>query len=377
MALSSSDIKNMTVKLATSQGLQSQLIGDLSGESNALEDVNGDISNTTEDTLDLFNSAADDQNQIDALNREISTVNEQRNIDNVAISDKAVNDVKEAEKDKQTRIHLKKFVDESGMCGMGMGMGNTYSECGAIDLTAEELLALKDELLDLGDSQETFDSNFEQVTNVLNEKLAESGSKCSTGKDEDGGTYLEIQRSDGSSVKIYDANGNGALDNKDYDFCQAIQQAQEIINKMNEKIAAINTKAQADVEANNNAADEKIEELKSKIAELEGTRDASLDAGNYNKDTVLPNLNDKADGIQSEYDADKTELGKVEDNIDELSKGISAAKEQQTAKEAMTASEETPDIKENEEPQNAAETDKTAVADSDEDTEKDKEKEAV
>lgn len=326
MALGSGNIQNITTKLSDLQSSHSSLVEDLSSEANALADVNEDIARTSSETVGLFEDAASDQNQIDALNREIIAVNDQRNADNVAISDKAIADTELAKQDLQTKIHLQKFVDESGMCGMGMGMGNTYGECGAIDLTAEEILALKDELLDIGDSQDSFDSNFESITNVLNEKLADSGSSCTTGKDEDGTSFLEITRSDGSSVKIYDANGNGALDNKDYDFCQAIQKAQEILDKMNEKIEAINTKAMADVDANNRMADDKIDGLKARIAELEASRDTALDKGNYNKDTVLPNLEAEASGIEANYDSDKAELADVEDQIEETEASLAKEK---------------------------------------------------
>ncbi len=339
MALSSSNVQQMTAKMVEAQGQQLHLNNDLTNEEGLLEDTNSQITKYSEDTTNLFDDAMDKQSQIDALNKDIEDTNNKRNVDVAAISDKAVQDVKDAEKDKQTKIHLQKFVDESGMCGMGMGMGNTYSECGAIDLTAEELVALKDELLDLGDSQETFDSNFEQVTCALNEKLSESGSKCATGQDKDGSTYLEIKRRDGSSVKIYDANGNGALDNKDYDFCQAIQQAEEIINKMNEKISAINTKAQADVEAVNKIADEHIAENQDKIAALEKTRDGLVAEARYNNEAILPQLETEADKHSANIQNTRGELNEVGDNIDKLSGQIDKAKAENEIKENQNTAE--------------------------------------
>ncbi|MCK7484538.1 MAG: hypothetical protein MZU97_02575 [Bacillus subtilis] len=46
-------------------------------------------------------------------------------------------------------ISVGEFVNNQGMCGMGMGMGNNYSK--TVKLTAEEIIALQEVMKDSSD----------------------------------------------------------------------------------------------------------------------------------------------------------------------------------------------------------------------------------
>ena len=146
------------------------------------------------------------------------------------------------------QIQVNKFAPDQGMnCGMGMGMGDTYTEEGAISLTVEELVALSEVLADFSEDRNQTD-NSQQIADHLNNTLS-SGAKAVAGTNDDGTKFVEIKRADGSTVKICDANGNGALDVKDYAFCDAIKQAKELVEAMNAKVEQIQKRADAKVEA--------------------------------------------------------------------------------------------------------------------------------
>ena len=168
-------------------------------------------------------------------------------------------------------ITVKKFAPDQGMnCGMGMGMGDTYTDEGAITLTIEELNALSDVLADFSEDTNQTD-NSTAVANHLNNTLT-SGATASTGQNEDGTKFVEIKRANGSSVKICDANGNGALDVKDYAFCEAIEQAKKAIEKMNANVESIENRAEAkqqDLEDKQAEHEENILVNKTKIKNLE------------------------------------------------------------------------------------------------------------
>lgn len=193
------------------------------------------------DLAQAIKNIADETDTIAQLSQDIISTNEKRVADLDAATIEAMSKM----------ISLNKFVDQSGMCGMGMGMGNTYSCEGAISLTVEEVLALSTILPDPGDSQDTMSGNFCIVASELNKMLAESGSSATYG-DENGVGFVQIKRANGTCVKIYDANGNGALDVKDYDFCSAIQQAKAAVEQLERVKESINT-----------TADNKISELES------------------------------------------------------------------------------------------------------------------
>ena len=76
-------------------------------------------------------------------------------------------------------ITVNKFCPDQGMnCGMGMGMGDKYTEEGAIELTVEELNALSDVLADFSEDTDQTD-NSQAVADHLNNTLT-SGAIVST-----------------------------------------------------------------------------------------------------------------------------------------------------------------------------------------------------
>lgn len=262
--LGTSDIKELTAKFSDSKSMQAYLMGQLNKSQEEIANRKEINASNQERSQLLFEEAVEDQSKIDAYTALISSTDANRK-DEIARADK---EIEQAEESKQQKFRIGKFVDESGMCGMGMGMGNTYSDKCAIELTAEELVAIGevyacfDEVDSASAAGEDVD-NFQEVADHLNEKLGDKGTKVTTGC-EDGTKFIEITRSDGSTVKIYDANGNGALDNKDYEFCKYMDEAIQIVNEANDKIKAAE---EAKVIANN-LADKIISDANANISDL-------------------------------------------------------------------------------------------------------------
>lgn len=187
-------------------------------------------------------------------------------VQNKEDGEKAVQDEKTETLSKE--ITVDKFCPNQGMnCGMGMGMGDNYTSEGAITLTVEELAALGDVLADFSEDAGQTD-NSQKVADHLNNTLT-SGAKASVGTNDDGTKFVEIKRANGSSVKICDANGNGALDVKDYDFCDAIKQAKEAIEKMNTRVEGIEKTTKAQEEALTAQKEQTEENIAQKEEEIE------------------------------------------------------------------------------------------------------------
>lgn len=348
------EIKTLTAKLTGNEGLKEQLLDslDASNKSAKTNMANGEVEQQASED-NLVQATIADKNAVECKET-AEDVDRQRNIDNCKTREQCDIDCENAKREAlDSRIHLQKFVDESGMCGMGMGMGSTYSEEGAIDLTVEELMSLKDTLLDIGDSTETFDSNFQSVADALNAKFCENGTNSVASVGSDGGTqYIEISRADGSNVKIYDANGNGALDNKDYDFCQAIEKAQQIICQMEATINSIQQEAQNKIDETNAAADSRIQQLKTEQAQFE---QEAVDNRQESKvhDSNADNFFNEAENdiIKSESTADeiedvKKDIEDIKEEIQEKKEEIQEKKEEieQAKKEETKEVEKEPEV---------------------------------
>lgn len=204
-------------------------------------------------------------------------------------------------------ITVKKFAPDQGMnCGMGMGMGDTYTDEGAITLTVEELDALSDVLADFSEDKNQTD-NSGAIANHLNNTLT-SGATASTGQNEDGTKFVEIKRANGSSVKICDANGNGALDVKDYAFCEAIEQAKAAIEKMNANVESI----EATAESKQNALESQQEEQENNIL-VQKTKMENLETKELpDAEVNIEKADEKFEFNTKEYEKFKTELAKKE-----------------------------------------------------------------
>lgn len=326
------EIKTLTAKLTGNENLQEQLLDSLDATNKSAKDNQASAAVEQQASEDnLVQASIADKNAVTSQET-AEEVDRQRNIDNCKTQEQCEVDCENAKREAlDSRIHLQKFVDESGMCGMGMGMGSTYSENGSIDLTVEELMSLKDTLLDIGDSTETFDSNFQSVADALNAKFCENGTNSVASVGSDGGTqYIEISRSDGTNVKIYDANGNGALDNKDYDFCQAIEKAQQIICQMEATINSIQQTAQNKIEETNAAADSRIQQLKTEQAQFE---QEAVDNRAESKvhDANAENFFGNAENDIMKAEFTETEIEDVSQDIKELKEEIQEAKQEAKA----------------------------------------------
>ena len=192
---------------------------------------------------------------------------------------------------------------------MGMGMGDTYTSKGAITLTVEELNALDGVLADFSEDRNQTD-NSEKIATHLNNTL-KSGATATAGTNDDGTKFVEIRRANGSSVKICDANGNGALDVKDYAFCDAIKEAKKEIEKMNSKVEQIESTAQSKVDSlvdKKTVTQENLERLETEEEDIEGKQlpDAKKESENADEEFNLETK--KYDQINTKMETTKTKL---------------------------------------------------------------------
>jgi len=213
----------------------------------------------------------------------------------------------------------------SGGCGGGSAAttsasDTSYTSDGAITLTVEELNALSDVLADT--SKETnLTDNTKSIAAHLNSTMT-SGATATAGTDEDGTKFVEIKRANGSSVKICDANGNGALDTKDYDFSSAINQAKSAIEQMNLNVENITRVADSNIETMTQQKEEQEQNIKTmqeQIQNLEMSEipDAEQELAQCNEDVENKNANyeqltieaNKPEGVQNKQNNIKPKLG--------------------------------------------------------------------
>lgn len=333
---------------------------------NSIASKNAEVTGKEARSAELGDGIVQDETAILNLDGEIDLTEQTKLSDIAATEDKRDSDISCTRcSTMNSRLTLNKFVDQSGMCGMGMGMGNTYSSEGAIELTVEELMALKGSLATFQEG-EAMDDNFADVQQALQSKLAGNGSTVTSGC-ENGTKFIEITRADGSSTKIYDANGNGALDCKDYEFAKAIEQATQMIEEMNSKIQSITEAASNKISQIETTATNKVNELtaqkEARIAEKTEKEAEKADLDNnqipegYNEiakleaelEQMMNNIEENAEDIkliQEEIGKMKAQLAEEQEEakLEETKQAdeaqeAKAAQEAEEAKSAETAEE--------------------------------------
>lgn len=186
---------------------------------------------------------------------------------------------------------IKEFViDNSGMCGMGMGMGHMEVNSN-IKLTGKELLAMSSVLNGNADGQYSPCELVEQLKSmgIDNAKLSD-----------DGGSIV-LTRSDGSCVKFCDANGDGMLNGCDYDFSDALAKFNDDMNEFNAKVDEMNSK---------------IDAQETKIAGLEDDKSAV--------DDTIANLVRTGEEIADEIENTNNEMAKLQGQINDVQAQIEA-----------------------------------------------------
>lgn len=176
-----------------------QWLGLLNGDVQARSDLQTDRSKES-DTLSQKNAALQELfEQITAENANLDSLEAERA------------EIEKENPDDKMYGGIKEFVLENqGMCGMGMGMGSLKDSC--MQLTGKELKSLSCVLGQNGNGK----LSVCDMVGMLKDMGVE-GAKAS-----DDGKAIEITRPDGSKVKICDANGDGMINNCDYDFSDAL-----------------------------------------------------------------------------------------------------------------------------------------------------------
>ncbi len=200
---------------------------------------------------------------------------------------------------------IKEFVIEnSGMCGMGMGMGHMENNC-SIKLTGKELLAMNSVLNGNSDGRYSPEDLVEQLKSmgIENSQVSEDGKS------------IELTRSDGSKVKFCDANGDGMLNGCDYDFTDALAKFNQDMDAFNAKVDEMKAK---------------IEEQETKVDELDGQKDGI--------ENTLRQLGKEGEKIQKEIEQNDKDIKEIESEIaqtkDEMEENLKAEKEKQDAEKA-------------------------------------------
>lgn len=182
---------------------------------------------------------------------------------------------------------IKEFVvDNSGMCGMGMGMGHMEVNS-SLKLTGKELIAMSSVLVGNSAGQYSPQTLVDQLHSmgIGNAQLSADGQS------------IELVRIDANgnktTVKFCDANGDGMLNNSDYDFSDALAKLDADLKEWNEQKDEIKAKIEA-------------EELK--IKELEEQREDTRQD--------IKTLKAEAKGINIELDATQQNIDKTEDKIE-------------------------------------------------------------
>ncbi|MBQ8475466.1 hypothetical protein IJ531_00225, partial [bacterium] len=128
---------------------------------------------------------------------------------------------------------IKEFViDNSGMCGMGMGMGSLELNSD-LKLTGAELLAMSQTLNDNSDGALDAKGLVDKLheLGIENAQVSQDGSEIElTRVDEDGNE---------TKVKFKDANGDGMLNGCDYDFSDALAKFNEDLKAFNQKVTEL------------------------------------------------------------------------------------------------------------------------------------------
>ena len=177
------------------------------------------------------------------------------------------------------------FQSSQGMCGMGMSMGGFNNDSQTVQLSGQDLIALNIAINASGGNDDPNNAALLQTatggsspststtapsTSTTADSTASTASTTSTSSTSTAATSTSMQNnyqavlsnlqsqgitnaamgsdgqsivftnSDGTTTKIYDANGNGGLDDGDYDFNTALTQFDAAMSAYNAKIAPIN-----------------------------------------------------------------------------------------------------------------------------------------
>ena len=182
---------------------------------------------------------------------------------------------------------IKEFVvDNSGMCGMGMGMGHMEVNSSLV-LTGKELIAMSSVLVGNSGGIYSPQTLVDQLHNmgIGNAQLSEDGQSIELVRIDENGNK--------TTVKFCDANGDGMLNDSDYDFSDALAKLDADLGEW--------FKQKEEIEA-------KIEAEELKLENLEGQRE------NTRQD--LKTLETEAKGINIQLNETQQNIDKTEDKIE-------------------------------------------------------------
>lgn len=211
---------------------------------------------------------------------------------------------------------IKEFkIENSGMCGMGMGMGSMVES--SLQLTGQELLDI-DELLKSNDNGQF---SFDDLAQKLQEKGYNVGSANSTANTETTSNIsieeaitstesssqsgIKITRSDGTQIEIKDCNGDGLLNSQDYDFSEALAKFNADMDVYEKNIAAIEAEIAAHEETKENLENENKNlntELSIKETEETEIKSDIKETDNKISDLISTQAFEEEEEVHEEYD---------------------------------------------------------------------------
>ena len=202
---------------------------------------------------------------------------------------------------------IKEFqIQNKGMCGMGMGMGEFVDSC--MQLTGQELLDISNLLKENKDGKFKPSELAEKLNSLEGRDYKATADDSALGSDGNAGNKaaLTITRSDGSKVEFKDANGDGQLNSCDYNFDEALAKFQADMAQWEKDMQA----AQDKVDAQQKVVDDLTAEQNKNKSDLETAKKEKTDTeGDLNdSNQKLGELETLVHELQSARTEDKTTI---------------------------------------------------------------------